>query len=123
MKNGAIYRNKNIIITPTIVSISNTSYPVNGITAVYTQRQRIKFLLLIGSAVLLIFGLSSVYNGNWHGLVFILISILGILGAISRYYYLFLRTSAGDTQALRSKNRDFVTDVKSAIETAVALRG
>ncbi len=68
-------------------------------------------------------GITVMSGSVLFGLIFLVIGGLIIAASTSRPYYLMLRTSSGDTQALESKDIHFVSSVRTAIEKAVTSRG
>lgn len=119
-----IYRDSNVQITKTLVRIGQKSYPINGIGSVDIKKPDNESAF--GMAILA-FGAAVVagYNGAEPGVIglLIVVAVIALIVGYGKPSFLVLRTASGDQQALSSKKAEYLLKVKSAIETAVAMRG
>jgi hypothetical protein len=127
-----IFSQGEVTITRTIAYIEGVSYPINGITAVFVNREEFNFsTLLFGVIVLVLAGLSITGELNilagvawfWQVLALIIGGLMIYYVFFLRPYFLMVRTASGDTRCLESSDKEFIVSVRSAIETAVAGRG
>jgi hypothetical protein len=124
-----IFSQGEVTITRTIAYIEGVSYPINGITAVFVNREEFNFSTLLFGVIVLVFAglningdLNIISGWGWQVLVLI-IGGLTIFGSFHRPYFLMVRTASGEIRCLESADSEFIFSVRSAIDTAVAARG
>lgn len=123
-----IFSQGEVTITRTIALLEGVSYPINGITAVFVNREEFEYKsLLFGVIILVLAGLSitgDLYNPGWGWQVLaVFLGGIAILGSFHRPYFLMVRTASGEIRCLESADSEFIFSVRSAIETAIAKRG
>lgn len=104
------------------------SYPVNGISSVFVRKPNNGFLYLLAliSGILCFNLLTDSHNeqaASGAGVFMLFVTIILVAQAIFRPATLVLKTASGDQQALSSRDKNHLLNVKSAIEQAVAQRG
>jgi hypothetical protein len=136
MQPGFLFRNDEIFITEYVARFAAISYQISNIdrVGVYYDRKLNGFAITLFSVGLVaIFSAYLVYQDPRLRDYVIYVAgaaaaliILGVLWQQWRpvYEYKFvMRTSSGDEHSLISRDKNFVFDVKSAIERAFTLQG
>jgi hypothetical protein len=118
-----LFSQGDVRVTKTMAYLGGTSYPINGITAVFVAQKKISVKAIIGGVVLGFFGLGILVESVLFGVVLLAVAVCLFYLAFYRPYRLMIRTAAGDTQALEGMNKEFIDSVRLAIESAVAQRG
>ncbi|MCP5537246.1 MAG: hypothetical protein H7A51_13580 [Akkermansiaceae bacterium] len=122
-----IFSNNLITVTSSRIVTGNTTYPLNGITAVSSYQHPKTYglpstLIILGSIVFLM----SVMNGSWFlGFVSFLVAVLGIwlCTRVKAVYSVKISTAGGQVDILSSYSREFVISAVEAINQAVIIRG
>ena len=116
-------KSEGIMISKTMARFGNVSYPVASIGAVSISKEK-SMLARLGIVVGLI-GLISFFGANKElALGWLVAGIaLVVIGNVLIKTTLMLRTASGNQQAYSSSDKEFVQQLKAAIETAVAKRG
>jgi hypothetical protein len=124
-----IFSQGEVRITRTIALLGGVSYPINGITAVFINREEFNSKFIFYGVIVLLFAglningdLNIISGWGWQVLVLI-IGGLTIFGSFHRPYFLMVRTASGEIRCLESADSEFIFSVRSAIDTAVAARG
>jgi hypothetical protein len=120
------YSRDGVKITNTRFIVENTTYPINGITSVRTSeippnKTGSIFLIVLG-AILTLLGFSS--NGSnitIAGVIFIVIGIIWLM-SLKTWYALRISTSAGEKDAVTSKDEDYIRHI-AALNEAIIHRG
>jgi len=125
MSEEVIFQQGSVIVTKTLVRIGNKSYPVNGIVSVFVRNVGIVWWAAIVGAVAVLIGLanSSGASGTQNMVAGLVIGGGLIVYALTRPSVLVLKTAGGDVDALVTRDKAFLNDIKTAIEEAVAKRG
>lgn len=125
MAEEVILEQAGVIVTKTLVRIGNKSYPVNGIVSVFVRNVGVLWWAAIVGAIAVLIGVNS--SGSVQGYQNLLAGlVIGgglIIYALTRPSVLVLKTAGGDVDALVTRDKAFLNDVKLAIEEAVAKRG
>jgi uncharacterized protein DUF6232 len=120
-----LYASKNVNITSTAAHFGNTTYQIANIGSVtIVDKRRLRgiaiALFLIGLA------LATQMNANQNmgavGIGGLILSIIVQMVWPVRESTLVLKTSSGDIQAITSRDREYVDELKGAIEQAFAMR-
>jgi Family of unknown function (DUF6232) len=130
-----LFQLENVRITPHIAQFGGTSYQIANIGSVrvVTLKRRnpvavVMFLLGLALLAVAFAGPYSIELGETKpgvvatGLGAMLAAFLLQLVWPRRAFMLILKTSSGDVEALTSRNRKFVFDVKQAVEQAFIAR-
>lgn len=121
-----IYADNNVIITSSLVKFRTISYPVNTIASVYVAKPQDKITLMVIGAAIVIGGLLWFLSGQAPQparLVVVAAGIAVIVWGKRRPYSLRLDTSSGSKVAFRSRDREYLHELRAAIEQAVVARG
>jgi Family of unknown function (DUF6232) len=135
MPQQLLFELNGVRVAPHIATFRGTSYQIANIGSVHVVRRRkynpfaiIIFLLGLGILAAAIVksretGLAEEYFSMAATAVAVMVASL-LLQLIwpRREYVLVLRTSAGDVDALVSRNKDFVSNVHKALEQAFVVR-
>jgi Family of unknown function (DUF6232) len=123
MFNDTIFTRGDILITTTIARFGNASYPIASIAAVSTKDDHSGSL---GCGVILaVGGAIAIFSSDFRqGLIWLAIGVgLIWVGNLATKKVLVLATSSGDQQVFKSRDKQLVSELKLAIETAVSKRG
>lgn len=118
-----LFSQGNVRVTRTMAYLGGTSYPINGITAVFVAQKDVNVKAIIGAIILGFIGLGALASEAVTGLIFLAIAGALVYFAFQRPFRLMIRTAAGDSQGLEDKSVEFIESVRRAIESAVAQRG
>ena len=118
-----LFSQGSVRVTRTMAYLGGTSYPINGITAVFVARKGVNVIAVIGAVILGLMGLGAIAGQAVTGLVLLAIAGALVYWAFQRPFRLMIRTAAGDSQGLEDKSLEFIESVRLAIESAVAQRG
>ena len=112
-----------ITISKTMARFGNVSYPIASIGAVSISKE--KSMLVRLGVIVGIVGVALLFGSNREvALPWLVAGIaLIVLGIALVKTTLMLRTASGNQQAYGSRDKEFVQQLKAAIETAVARRG
>jgi hypothetical protein len=125
MAEEVIFQQGSVSVTKTLVRIGNKSYPVNGIVSVFVRNVGVVWWAAIVGAIAILIGISNA-GGGQGSQNFIVGLVIGgglIVYALTRPSVLVLKTAGGDVDALVTRDKAFLNDVKGAIEEAVSKRG
>ena len=122
-----IFSNNLITVTSSRIVTGNTTYPLNGITAVssYTHPKTYGLpstLIILGSLVFIV----SVANGFWFwGFVSFLVAALGIwlCTRVKAIYSVQIFTAGGQVDIVSTHSREFTISAVEAINQAIIIRG
>jgi len=119
-----LYKDRGVLITPTLAQFANVTYPINSIGSVRVDPPKRKGLLG-GAALLGLLGIINAAPGEGGSIAAILITgaVVCAIAAFTRPYRLMLKTASGDQQAFVSTKVDLLQEMKQAIEKAVVQRG
>ena len=123
MENEKIfYKDANVLITQSRIVTYGKTYAMNNISSAGII-DRNKFFLKMASAIMLVFGLVGLYFKE-YGMGITALGIALVFMLISRNeYILIISSNSGDTNALTSKNRQYIQTVMDAINEAIVYRG
>lgn len=115
----------NVRITNTRFIVGTSTYPLSGITSITTAIVPVSKLPGI---FILIFGLVILFasNGSAVGIVFgLVLAVAGVLIIIGTKdkHAVKISTSAAETNALSSDNKEYIVKVASALNEAIIHRG
>jgi hypothetical protein len=118
-----IYESYRTRVTTATALIGGRTYAVNGITAVHIARRELGMGKLILAAVLtyVAYALSALFGVL--SAILAVIAVASLVNGLYRPYFLVLKTSAGDTTALESRDVTVLSRLRDAIETAIKQRG
>jgi len=122
MEDTVVFQAGNIHISRTAVRIGEVSYPTNSIRNVFiVAPQPLGWIAAALLALLAAIGLFGV--PHFEGVAsLVLLAGAGLFGvAFVLPYRLMFNTDGNETQALTSRDRDFLADIKKAIEIAVTM--
>lgn len=117
-----LFNDNDALVSTTRVIIGGTTYPLVNVSSVSLRASSVAFKYVL--AVFFAIGaLGSLASQSWGGAVFCILVALAAWFLIQVQYRLILGTSGGEKTALKSKDRDYMTRLKDAIDTAVVSRG
>jgi|SoiMethySBSTD1v2_1073268.scaffolds.fasta_scaffold587828_1 Family of unknown function (DUF6232) len=135
MREEFLFEANDVRITPHVAFIGGTSYQISTIESVHGS-QRKKWnrvavaVFFLGLGVLATAVVAARTTGSAED--YFSIAVIGVSVMVAafffqlvwprRLYALVLRTSSGDLDALTSRKREFVSDVKQALEQAFCVR-
>ena len=129
MQENTLYHDRYVQITPSIARFGDTSYQtanIGSVRIVETRKFRPVFVLIfVAGVAMAIYGMLAdepSHAVGTTGACLVLIAV--VLQAISpkKEYTVVLKTSSGDVEALHSPKRNYVSQVKVAIEDAFMVR-
>ena len=117
-----LFNDNDALVSTTRVIIGGTTYPLVNVSSVSLRASSVafKYVLVVFFAI---GAFSSLVSKSWGGAVFCIVIALMIWFLVQVKYRLILGTSGGEKTALKSKDRDYMTRLKDAIDTAVVSRG
>lgn len=124
MEETEFYKNGNVSITNARFIVGSTTYAMNGVTSVKRgQTDPSK----VGPVIMAIIGVISVFAAT--GLMSKAIGVVVVLLAIAWFkaikpeYIVSLNSSSGESQALSSKDKQYIDDVINSLNNAIIHRG
>ena len=135
MPQELLFELNDVRITPHVASFGGTSYQISSIESVHVvQRKKrnpvVVVVFFLGLGVLATAIAASRTTGSAEDYFFV--AVVGVSAMVAallflliwprRLYGLVLRTSSGDVDALTSRNQQFVSKVKQALEQAFKVR-
>jgi hypothetical protein len=129
VQENTLYHDRYVQITPSIARFGDTSYQIANIGSVRIVAGR-KFrpgfvLLFIAGIAMSIYAMLADEDARAVGIAGVcLVLMAAVLQAIlpKKEYTVVLKTSSGDVEALHSLKRNYVSQVKAAIEDAFMVR-
>ncbi len=117
-----LFNDNDALVSTTRVIIGGTTYPLVNVSSVSLRASSVafKYVLVVFFAI---GAFSSLVSKSWGGAVLCIGIALMIWFIVKVKYRLILGTSGGEKTALKSSNRDYMTRLKDAIDTAVVSRG
>ncbi|HTA27426.1 MAG TPA: DUF6232 family protein [Bacteroidia bacterium] len=113
-------------ITNTRFIVENTTYSVNGITSVRTSiispNKTGPIFAIVFGAILALLGYNSSSNITTIGIILAIIGIVWLL-SLKTWYDLRISTAAGETDAVTSKDEDYIRKIATALNQAIIYRG
>lgn len=124
MEDTVVFQSGNIHVSKTVVRIGEITYPTNSISSVsIAAPERLGWIAVGLLAFLTAAGMFGVRNNAGIATVVLVAGAVLLAIAYALPHKLMFNTAGGETQALTSRNRDFLADVKKAIEIAAAMPG
>lgn len=116
-----IYKQGNILITPSIAKFGNATYPIASIGSVLVETEKSgmgPFVMIIGAIVSLVvwFKMSALLA------CVIFVGALIAIALLPETLKITLKTSSGDVSAFSSNDKQLIRRIHTAIETAFARR-
>jgi hypothetical protein len=135
MPQELLFELKGARVTPHIATFGGTSYQIANIGSVHVARRKRSnplavVILLLGLGILA----AAIVKSRMTGLAdnYFPMAITGVAVMFAalplqliwpgRVYVLVLRTSSGDVDAIRSRNKEFVSNLEKAVEQAFVVR-
>jgi hypothetical protein len=135
MPQELLFELNDVRITPHVASFGSTSYQIASIGGVHVERRKkrnpvVVVVFLIGLGVLV----TAIVASRTTGLAddYFSMAAIGVLAMVAAFllqlfwprrpYVLVLRTPGGDVDALTSRKKQFVFNVRQALEQAFVFR-
>lgn len=129
MQDDIIFSSGGIVVTKTLAKFPATTFPINGIGSV-TVVEPYRSDKMAAAAIFGVIGVCFFVAGFSRGgvcfvaaVVLFCITALIYLSAKDLPYTLIIRTASGDSRAMSTSNRQYLLQVKEAIEIAATMRG
>ena len=120
MNEQTIYADANARITPSLVTIEDTSYPLAAIVSLRIEQEQPSASYLYAAGITAVIGLVA---GGWFTVIMLMIACMLAWAAFAfRQDVLIIVTPGGERAAFQSQNSDYMRQLRAAIERAIATR-
>lgn len=124
MEETEFYKNGNVSITNARFMVGSTTYAMNGVTSVkrgQTNPSKVGPVIMAIIGIIVVFAAATLMS-KAIGVVVVLLAIAWFK-AIKPDYIVFLNSSSGESQALSSKDEQYIDDVINSLNNAIIHRG
>jgi uncharacterized protein DUF6232 len=122
MSESVIFQDKSISVSPMLVQVGSTSYPVNGIASVSIRKPNNERLIALGVVCALV-GLWWLIKGYFVGAIgFLVVAAISVRLNYLSASHLVINAMGRDITLVRSRDLEYLQTIKAAIERAVTQR-